>query len=72
MTDIGIGSSAWFGLFISLTAERYQLIGELLTRIYHEAGGAAQFHAEEYVPDEESKVAPAPAPTAQIATEIIA
>ena len=48
------------------------LIGELLTRIYHEAGGAAQFHAEEYVPDEESKVAPAPAPTAQIATEIIA
>ena len=24
------------------------LIGELLTRIYHEAGGAPQFHAEEY------------------------
>ena len=27
------------------------LIGELLTRIYHEAGGAPQFHAEDYVPD---------------------
>jgi len=26
------------------------LIGELLTRIYHETGGAPQFHAEEYVP----------------------
>ncbi|HOB65096.1 glycosyltransferase family 2 protein [Ottowia sp.] len=48
------------------------LIGELLTRIYHEAGGAAQFHAEEYVPDEGSTMAPAPAPTAQAATETIA
>lgn len=27
------------------------LIGELLTRIYHETGGAPQFHAEEVVPD---------------------
>ncbi len=26
------------------------LIGELLMRVYHEAGGAAQFHAQEYVP----------------------
>ena len=26
------------------------LIGELLIRIYHEAGGAPQFHAEEYRP----------------------
>ena len=34
------------------------LIGELLTRIYHEAGGAPQFHADEYVPDEASNTAP--------------
>ncbi|MDR2154792.1 MAG: glycosyltransferase family 2 protein [Burkholderiaceae bacterium] len=26
------------------------LIGEMLTRTYHETGGAPQFHAEEYVP----------------------
>ncbi len=41
------------------------LIGELLTRIYHEAGGAAQFHAEEYVPE----AAPAPVQHAQPAIE---
>jgi len=28
------------------------LLGELLTRTYHEAGGAPQFYAEEYVPDD--------------------
>lgn len=37
------------------------LIGELLTRIYHESGGAPQFHADEYVPDSEPNRAPAPA-----------
>ena len=45
------------------------LIGELLTRIYHEAGGVPQFHAEEVLPDPapDSVVAPAqpaPAPSA--------
>ncbi len=45
------------------------LIGELLTRIYHEAGGAPQFHAEEVLPDPapDSVAAPAqlaPAPSA--------
>ena len=44
------------------------LIGELLTRIYHEAGGAAQFHAEEYVPE----AAPAPVQHAQPAIEKVA
>ena len=37
------------------------LIGELLTRIYHEAGGAPQFHAEEYVPAARDSAAPAAA-----------
>ena len=31
------------------------LIGELLMRVYHEAGGAAQFHAQEYVPANRSE-----------------
>ena len=44
------------------------LIGELLTRIYHEAGGAPQFHADEYV----SNQAPAPAQKAPEASELIA
>ena len=39
------------------------LIGELLIRIYHEAGGAPQFHAEEYAPDDEKN--PATSPVAQ-------
>jgi len=29
------------------------LMGELLMRIYHEAGGAPQYHADEYVVREE-------------------
>lgn len=37
------------------------LIGELLTRIYHEAGGAPQFHAEEIVLARDAPAAPAPA-----------
>ena len=44
------------------------LIGELLTRIYHEAGGAPQFHADEYVPNQ----AVAPASQAPAASELIA
>ncbi len=45
------------------------LIGELLTRIYHEAGGVPQFHAEEYLPDAAEAGAPVaavprPAPAA--------
>lgn len=31
------------------------LIGELLTRIYHESGGAPQFYAQEYVHENEQK-----------------
>ena len=48
------------------------LIGELLTRIYHEAGGAPQFHADEYVPDQVSNTAPAHAEQARTAPEIVA
>jgi len=44
------------------------LIGELLMRIYHEAGGAPQFHAEEYVPNQ----AASPAQQALAASESIA
>ncbi|HMN20887.1 MAG TPA: glycosyltransferase family 2 protein [Ottowia sp.] len=44
------------------------LIGELLIRIYHEAGGAPQFHAEEYRPDETGN--PPAAPAGQAATAI--
>lgn len=36
------------------------LIGELLIRIYHEAGGAPQFHAEEYRPSESAYATAAP------------
>lgn len=36
------------------------LIGELLMRIYHEAGGAPQFHAQEHVPENERKQTQAP------------
>ncbi len=48
------------------------LIGELLTRIYHEAGGVPQFHAEEYVPGDEPNGGPARADTAPAATSSIA
>ncbi len=48
------------------------LIGELLTRIYHEAGGAPQFHAEEVVVDSEPNQPPSPAPSAQAAPQNIA
>ena len=48
------------------------LIGELLTRIYHEAGGAPQFHAEEVVVDSEPNQPPSPAPSAQAAPQKIA
>ncbi len=48
------------------------LIGELLTRIYHEAGGAPQFHAQEYVPENERKQAQAPTHGAPEAIEKIA
>jgi glycosyltransferase involved in cell wall biosynthesis len=48
------------------------LIGELLTRIYHEAGGAPQFHADEYLPDSASNTAAAPAHQAQAATNTVA
>ena len=44
------------------------LIGEMLMRIYHEAGNTPQFHAEEYQAD----TAAAPAQPAPAATEIVA
>ena len=44
------------------------LIGELLIRVYHEAGGAPQFHATEVLRDEEANQARAPAPPAPAAT----
>ncbi len=46
------------------------LIGELLMRIYHEAGGAPQFHAQEHV--HEPNPPAAPADTAQAAPQAIA
>ena len=48
------------------------LIGELLMRIYHEAGGAPQFHAQEYVPDSRVNMPAAPDQQAQAATNNIA
>lgn len=48
------------------------LIGELLMRIYHEAGGAPQFHAQEYVPENERKQHQRPAHGAPEAIEKIA
>lgn len=48
------------------------LIGELLMRIYHEAGGAPQFHAQEYVPENERKPPQTPAHGAPEAIEKIA
>ena len=48
------------------------LIGELLTRIYHEAGGAPQFHADEYAPGVEPNPAPASAKIAPTAPDSIA
>ena len=51
------------------------LIGEMLTRVYYEAGGAPQFHAQEYrVEDDAGSESNRPAaqqPTARAATEII-
>ncbi|WP_026434976.1 glycosyltransferase family 2 protein [Acidovorax sp. JHL-9] len=44
------------------------LIGEMLMRIYHEAGNKPQFHAEEYQAD----TAAAPVPPAPAATKIVA
>ena len=46
------------------------LIGELLMRIYHEAGGAPQFHAQEYVHESNRPVAPVD--QAQADTNLIA
>ncbi|MBU4423354.1 MAG: glycosyltransferase, partial [Gammaproteobacteria bacterium] len=48
------------------------LIGELLMRVYHEAGGAAQFHAQEYVPENRSNRAEADVLTAQDAINKVA
>ena len=52
------------------------LIGELLTRVYYEAGGAPQFHAQEYRVDEDlvsaSNRPAALEPIAQTATETLA
>ncbi len=48
------------------------LIGELLTRIYHEAGGVPQFHAEEIAPDSESKTPQVRVEQAQTAIDNIA
>lgn len=48
------------------------LIGELLTRTYHEAGGKPQFYADEYLPDSEPKQASAGTQPAQPATNPVA
>ena len=48
------------------------LIGELLTRTYHETGGKPQFYADEYLPDSEPKQAPAGTQTAPAAAPSIA
>ena len=47
------------------------LIGELLTRIYHEAAGAPQFHAQEYVVNDEPNTPPALDRQAPAATQNI-
>ena len=48
------------------------LIGELLMRIYHEAGGAPQFYADELVREDKPNPPSAPADSAQAASTIIA
>ncbi|WP_298430105.1 glycosyltransferase family 2 protein [Ottowia sp.] len=48
------------------------LIGELLTRTYHEAGGKPQFYADEYVLDSEPKQAAAFDQTAESAINPVA
>ena len=48
------------------------LVGELLIRVYHEAGGAPQFHAEEVRPDSEKNRPPAQTQRAQAAPDSVA
>ena len=69
--DIGGRPLLMAGVMLVLMGAQFiaaGLIGELLTRIYHEAGGAPQFHADEYVPNQ----AVAPASQAPAASELIA
>ena len=54
--DIGGRPLLLVGVMLVLMGAQFiaaGLIGELLTRIYHEAGGAPQFHAQEYVVNDE-------------------
>jgi glycosyltransferase involved in cell wall biosynthesis len=61
--DIGSRPLLLAGVMLLLMGVQFVaagLIGELLMRIYHEAGGAPQFHAQEHVPGNEKKQAQAP------------
>ncbi|WP_284465186.1 glycosyltransferase family 2 protein [Diaphorobacter nitroreducens] len=73
--DIGGRPLLMAGMMLVLIGAQFiaaGLIGELLTRIYHEAGGAPQFHAQEYVVEDESKQPAAIDLQAQAATQKIA
>jgi len=48
------------------------LVGELLIRVYHEAGGAPQFHAEEVRPDSEQNRPPVQTQRVQAAPDFVA
>lgn len=73
--DIGSRPLLLAGVILLLMGVQFiaaGLIGELLTRIYHEAGGAPQFHAQEYVPENEGKQAQTPGQQALAASKNIA
>lgn len=61
--DIGGRPLLLLGVMLVLMGMQFiaaGLMGELLMRIYHEAGGAPQYHADEYVVKEEVGVAGVP------------
>ena len=73
--DIGGRPLLMAGVMLVLMGAQFiaaGLIGELLTRIYHEAGGAPQFHAQEYVVNDEPNTPPALDRQAPAATQNIA
>ena len=73
--DIGGRPLLMAGVMLVLMGAQFiaaGLIGELLTRIYHEAGGAPQFHAQEYVVNDEPNTPPALDRQAPAATPNIA
>ena len=66
--DIGGRPLLLLGVMLVLMGMQFVaagLMGELLMRIYHEAGGAPQYHAEEYGADQGGQIAPGTAPSVE-------